>query len=253
MELKSRRGEIKIKYILVENRHVLLDDEDFDYINECYDLKIHEPYVYCSPKKKYKKMGLLSMQLQKIIMCPEKKGRNVVVDHKDGNECNNQKENLRVCTHMENMRNRKTTYIYMGKKATSRFKGISWSKRLNCWEASIKVNTINIYLGLFSDEEAAANCYDYWAKIHFGEFAKLNSASYMSKEEWENFKITKNKTSKYRGVSYVDNKWVAQICHESKNVVIGRYSTELEGATNYNSRATELKGEKARLNIIDTN
>ncbi|MGG1659489.1 HNH endonuclease signature motif containing protein [Brevibacillus sp. NRS-1366] len=104
---------------------VEVDNEDFDYIN-LYDLHVNRNgYVMCKPKKIYKKMGLFtSLSLHKVLMNPEKLGRNIVVDHIDGNKLNNKKENLRVCTHQENMMNRKPHITYANKELTSEYKGV---------------------------------------------------------------------------------------------------------------------------------
>jgi hypothetical protein len=237
---------LKIKEINIDGYVVLIDDEDYEYVTECYNVKINDHgYVHCSPKKKWKGMGLHSMTLHKLLMNPEKKGRNVVVDHRDGNKLNNQKDNLRVTTHMNNMRNRKLTE---GK--TSEYKGVSWHKESGKWRCQITIDSYNYNLGAFSNEIAAANCYNYWAKKHFKEFALLNECPLMEKEEWESLRHVKNKTSEYRGVSLINGKWYAQIYHNKKNVLIGIFNDEDAAALAYNEKAKELKGEKAKLNDL---
>jgi hypothetical protein len=237
-----------IKTIIVEGYEVLLDDEDYEYIVNCYDLKMRGEYVYCSPKKKFRGMGLFSMQLQKVLMLPDRLGRKIVVDHRDGNERNNQKSNLRICTHPQNMKNRKKS-----KGRTSIYKGVSWDTRRGAWKAKISSDNKQQSLGYFKDEIPAASCYNYWARLLHGEFARLNDlgAKELSKDEWESQMLTKHKTSKYLGVSFIEGRWVAQIYHERKNMRIGDYDTEDKAALAYNEKALELKGEKAKLNIIN--
>ena len=55
-------------------------------------------------------------------------------------------------------------------------------------------------------------------------------------------------TSKYKGVFRAAQKWLAQICHESKTRHLGSFDTELEAALAYNAAALELSGEFAFLN-----
>lgn len=93
-------------------------------------------------------------------------------DHKDRNPLNNQKDNLRICTHSQNGANQeKNTTI----KSTSSFKGVCRVKGTTSWEARIRdENHDQISIGLFITEEAAARAYDFHASRIFGEFACLN-------------------------------------------------------------------------------
>lgn len=62
---------------------------------------------------------------------------------------------------------------------------------------------------------------------------------------------TKRKaTSKYIGVSWSTDrkKWAAHI-KKGKNIGLGRYTSEIEAAKAYDSAATQLYGEDARLNF----
>jgi hypothetical protein len=59
------------------------------------------------------------------------------------------------------------------------------------------------------------------------------------------------KYSKYKGVSVVNNKYMARIYYKRKSHILG-YGTEKECALMYNEAAKELFGEFAKLNIIDT-
>lgn len=90
------------------------------------------------------------------------------VDHKDGDGLNNCKNNLRVCTHQENMYNSKSS-----KNSTSKYKGVCLKKG-GKYEANITHNRCLIYLGRFETEYYAAKAYDEKAIELFGEFAYLN-------------------------------------------------------------------------------
>ena len=90
-------------------------------------------------------------------------------DHKDGDTLNDQSDNLRNCTHSQNMQNQ-------GKHSnnTSGFKGVCWHKRNKIWRVKIKVNCKEIHLGDYPTPEEAARAYDEAAKKYHGEFARLN-------------------------------------------------------------------------------
>lgn len=91
-----------------------------------------------------------------------------IIDHRDGNGLNNQKENLRFCTQMENLQNKHVGY------GTSKYKGVAWYKAYSKWCAEITHNKKRISLGYFDTEEEAALAYNKAALELFGEFASLN-------------------------------------------------------------------------------
>jgi hypothetical protein len=94
--------------------------------------------------------------------------RGMIVDHKDQNPLNCRKDNLRVCTHSQNMQNRKP-------KKGKRYKGVAYLKKNNKYSARITANGKTTFLGLFVDAEKAAKAYDAAAVSLFGEFARLNT------------------------------------------------------------------------------
>ena len=98
----------------------------------------------------------------------------VQVDHINGDSLDNRRENLRICSNQENLRNR-------GAQANNKsgYKGVVCREgRKNPYIAQIAVNKKNIYLGSFECAEDAALAYDIAARDTFGEFAYLNFPEY---------------------------------------------------------------------------
>ena len=94
------------------------------------------------------------------------------VDHGNRNTLDNRRRNLRGCTHRQNMMNRKKDV-----GATSRYKGVSWSKERKKWVSQITIGKKCKSLGRFAIEELAALAYDIAATYEYGEFANLNFPS----------------------------------------------------------------------------
>ena len=72
------------------------------------------------------------------------------IDHRDGNRSNNRIENLRLADQFINSQN-----MQIGRRNTSSVVGVTWHKGGKKWAAQIVANGKSIYLGLFSDFDAA--------------------------------------------------------------------------------------------------
>lgn len=242
----GRRLHIKLIEMKAETEEiVLVDEEDYEGWLKDYKLKIvNGGYVYGSHKTRGGGRG--AGTIHRLIMNPPK-GKLNHVDHINGNKLDNRKENLRICTHAENMRNRH------GDVGGSVYRGVIKTKRKGIWQVKFKSNCEMVHLGLYSNEIAAANAYNFHAKIKHGEFVSLNDVPFMSEEEWTKYRCYKNKTSQYHGVSYdsTGNKWIAQTWDSvNKKNVAFRFDNELDAAEKYNELAIVYRGEKAKLNNV---
>ena len=91
-------------------------------------------------------------------------------DHRDRNTLNNQRDNLRIATRMQNASN-------VGKRShnTSGFKGVFWHKIAGRWAAQIRANKKQHFLGLFDTPDAAHAAYCEAAANLHGDFAFSDS------------------------------------------------------------------------------
>lgn len=98
-----------------------------------------------------------------------------VIDYKNRNTLDNSRENLRCATNAQNLANsskcRKTS---RRTTPSSRFRGVSWVKKLQKWKAQSTFEGRVVYLGVFSDEVEAAKAYDKFVVGKYGEFTNLN-------------------------------------------------------------------------------
>lgn len=136
-----------------ETNRTIIDIEDIDNIIK---YKWHcRNNGYCGANS--------NILLHRIVM-NAKKGE--YIDHINGNRLDNRKQNLRKCTNQENNFN-KGLYSHN----TSGVTGVSWDKRRNKWEVSIKINQKKMYLGRFDNFNDAVNKRKETEMIYFGEFA----------------------------------------------------------------------------------
>jgi hypothetical protein len=154
------------KIPLTQGLYALVDDEDFEYLNQWkwYAAKQGNDFYafrqeYFPSLKKQK-----TVRMHREVMSDDERD----LDHIDGNGLNNQKINLRFCSHRQNHQNRKHH-----KNTSSPYKGVSWHYS-GKWKSQIMVNGKVVHIGLFTSGEEAALAYDKAAKESFGEFARLN-------------------------------------------------------------------------------
>ena len=111
---------------------------------------------------KYHQPVLLSRLLKGLDF-----GDPLEVDHINGNPLDNRKLNLRVCTHEENMQNRR-----MSASNTSGFKGVT-QVGPSRWAVNIRACGKHYYLGMYNSPERAHGVYCEAAVWLHGEFANF--------------------------------------------------------------------------------
>ena len=177
-------------------------------------------------------------------------GDGQTVDHKDGNTLNNRQSNLRLCSQHNNIRNSR---CHNTNKTT--YKGVAIKK--GGFQVKISNDLTHHYIGFYQNVIHAAQAYDKYAMIYHGEFARLNFqeghelyCKNFPKEYSLDFKSPHpSKSSIFKGVS-LDKRcgtWKS-MCNK---IYLGSFANEIDAAIAYNKKATEIWGNKAKLNIID--
>lgn len=152
------------KEIPVKNGHTIVDDCDAGILFEHAWRKNSDGYIIrtCPRDGGPRKISLLHREI-----ISAKQGESV--DHINGVTWDNRRQNLRICTHQENVRNQRTN-----SKNTSGYKGVFWHAKAGKWCVHIRKNGKGKHVGLFEKAHDAARAYNVAAQVEYGEFARLN-------------------------------------------------------------------------------
>lgn len=152
------------KIELTKGMFAMVDDEDFEKVNQFHWYFLNgyaRRAIYINSKQKI-------VWLHRFIMNTP---NGMETDHKNGNGLDNQKINLRICTHLQNGKNRKKqSYNLTGYKGVTKvIIGI-----YTYWVAIIIANGKKIRLGYFKNPTDAAKAYNNAAQKYHGDFSKIN-------------------------------------------------------------------------------
>lgn len=152
--------------LLSKGKVTIVDDEEFDKLSQNKWYCSHYGYAVRTYRNG-KKRGMYWMHRQ-IMNCPD----NMEVDHINGNRLDNRKENLRLCSRLENCKNISTPITN-----NSGYKGVSLDKRRGKFRAYITIENKQKWLGYFNTAKEAAVKYNEAAIEYYKEFAKLNEVN----------------------------------------------------------------------------
>jgi hypothetical protein len=152
-----------MKYIkLSQGKRAKVDDEDYEELSKrkwsCNNGYAKSYFSYENGIQTYLWMH------REILNAPKDKQ----VDHINGDGLDNRKENLRLCTCVENIWNRG-----LQKNNTSGYRGVYW--HINKWQARIGVKGRRILLGRFDSPAEASKAYNEATQKYHGEFARPNT------------------------------------------------------------------------------
>jgi len=154
---------------LTRDKVALVDDEDYDYLNQYkwYANKVGHTYYAMregSMSDSKRRRGILMHRI--ILDTPD----GVMTDHINRNGLDNRKANLRLCTSSENAKHRRVL-----SNSKTGIKGVGLRKnRKSRYVVLLYVNDKSLYIGCYKTIEAAAKAYDTAALQYHGDFALTN-------------------------------------------------------------------------------
>lgn len=149
-----------------------VDDADFEWLSQHrWFAKKDRNTTYAfrwTPRNSYKRKAVFLHR--EIMGCVASDGK--IIDHKDRNGLNCQRDNLRFATYSQNRMN-----ILSAKNSSSQYKGVYFCKRDKVWVSAIRHNNKQTRIGNFKSEKEAALAYNKKAAELFGEFVLLNETT----------------------------------------------------------------------------
>ena len=236
------------KIQLTQNKYTIVDDEDYDYLNQwnwCSKKNINIYYAIRTVLNK-------RIYMHRIIINPTD---NMYIDHINRNGLDNRKENLRICNKSQNACN-----STIPRHNTSGIKGVCWDKSCNKWLSRIKINGKQKHLGRFNNKLEAREVYRKEAKDHFGEFYSdsikkedkelINEINNIKDTPKERLRITN--TSEIKGVHWDkrSKKWISQIVINSKNKYLGMYNCIADAKAAYDVATGNIDHQEVQLEDI---
>lgn len=149
------------------------------------------------------------------------------IDHKDRARANNAWANLRPATDKQQAENRN---LYT--TSTSGFRGVVWREKKQKYEARIRNNGANHYLGLHSTiiDAVAARLSAERALYTHGENCMPDPSGVLPSREAKPAATRSDSGSGFRGVGYIPakNQWLARITSQGKTKYLGLHDTIIE-------------------------
>jgi len=147
------------------SHYALVDDDDYDELSKYkwFDMAgyaVRQVYEKGSGRSNRK---VRTIRMHRLILgFPDG-----TIDHIDGNRCNNQKSNLRVCSPGENALNAKVRT-----DNTSGFKNVLWNKQKQKWQVKLHVGGYQRHCGFYNLLEEAIGAAHTFRLFYHKDFAR---------------------------------------------------------------------------------
>jgi hypothetical protein len=154
------------KIPLTQGKFALVDDGDFEFLNEFNWKLVSDGYAARNERIAGK---IKTIYIHRIV---NKTPKGMQTDHINGDRLDCQKPNLRNCTNSQNQMNspKKLT-----KRSTSKYKGVCKAWKRELWRVQVNTEKNKTqHIGYYKTEIEAARAYDEAAGRYFGEFAWTN-------------------------------------------------------------------------------
>jgi hypothetical protein len=143
-------GENVKEISLTQGKVALVDDEDFDQLNQFKWFAHKNKNTFYSERVSQRINGKQrSICMHSVIIGT---GIGFVTDHINGNGLDNRRVNLRIVTNRENCQN-----LHIGK--SSKYPGVSWNKVHCKWQSAVRISGMRKHLGYFINEIDASKAY----------------------------------------------------------------------------------------------
>lgn len=144
-----------------------VDDQDWEYLSQFKWYVCKGRYTYYALRHVRKDDGKrTSLSMHRDLMSADYGSQ---VDHVNGDGLDNQRNNLRLATQIQNTQNQR-----IRSDNRTGYKGVHKCNDSKGWSAKIVVNRKHIGLGSYPTPEDAARAYDEAARKHYGEYARTN-------------------------------------------------------------------------------
>ena len=165
---RARYGYAFRRIPLTQGKYAIVDPEDFERLNKYKWHVVRGAKTYYASRNSRIGNKRIAIKMHREILNPPAP---LVVDHINHKGYDNRRANLRPATRAQNAVNKS---IQTTSSGSSKYRGVSWHKNRQKWQAYIGVNYKQIIIGYYDNEIKAAKAYDKEAKKHHGEFGVLN-------------------------------------------------------------------------------
>jgi hypothetical protein len=159
--------------IVVSELYAMVDDEDFDTLSKhrWFLMKIYHCNTDILYARRYEGSTYngtyKAILMHRVILNATERSQKV--DHKDSNGLNNQKDNIRISTHSENMSNRRVSY-----KKEIKYLGVYFNKVTGTYNVDMTKDGKTYAVFGIKTVEAAAQTYNELVLKYNPVYGKLN-------------------------------------------------------------------------------